>query len=303
MTTTNATLADAPADGRGLTTAAWFIAAVTTTFALAAIVLEIVGHGVRESNAGQAASSGGVVLVTINAVVASAFAILGAIVVSRQPRNAVGWLLVPIGFSFVCIALSFQLYRQAVLPTGDASGIAAYALWLGNWAWLPAMVPAFTFLPLLFPTGRPLGPRWRALVWFVAGATTLAIVGTAFKPGPLEGTPAVDNPLGIDHPAISIAEVVGSVSLLPAVLASITSLILRFRRSRGEEREQIKWVASAAVLLPMALLIGLAWAHNAGFSLILVALSVVAIAVAVAMLKYRLYDIDVVISRTLLEAD
>ena len=290
------TVATAPARSRALNVAVWSVAAATAALALGSIVLEIFGPGNPATSADPDATAGGVVLVTIHAVVASAFAALGAIVVSRQQRNPVGWMLVLIGFSFMGILVSNEMYLQVVLASGEASAFATYVVWLGNWAWLPGMVPAFTFLPLLFPTGRPLTPRWRPFVWLVAVALILAIVASALAPGRLEGTPAVDNPLGVDIPGIKAVTGVAVFILLAAALASITSLVLRFRRSQGEEREQIKWVASAAVLLPVAAT-GLGLSGDASWPLILIALLIVAVAVSVAMLKYRLYDIDVVINR------
>jgi len=293
--------ATAPANSRRLTITAWSVAAVTTTLALGCIVLEIVGPGPASTSADPEASSGGVVLVTIHSVMASSFAVLGAVVVSRQPRNPVGWLLVLIGFFFMSIAASNELYLQVVLNTGETTGFIAYVVWVGNWAWLLGMIPGFTFLPLLFPNGRPLTPRWRPLVWFMVAALSLALVGSAFKAGPLDGSHAVVNPLGIDHPAVEIAGNVGVSCLLAAALASITSLVLRFRRSSGAERQQIKWVASAAVLLPVAAT-GLGLGGDAGWPLMLIAFLIVAIAVTVAMLRYRLYDIDVVINKALVFA-
>ena len=286
---------------RTLRIAAWTAAAVIATLAAASVVLEIVGPAVPGAAADPTAESGGVALVGIQAAVESAFAVLGAIVVSRQPRNPVGWLLTLIGFSFMLIGVSYQLYLQVVLPSGDGSGITLYVLWLGNWSFLPAMVPAFILLPLLFPTGRPLTPAWRPLLWFVAVAATLEFAGTAFAPGPLGGTPAVVNPVGIDHPAVELAELVGVPCLLAAMLAGIASLVVRFRRSVGAERQQLKWVAAAVTLLPLSLT-GLGLGEDASWPLLLIALLIVAVAVAVAMLRYRLYDIDVVISRTLLVA-
>jgi len=287
----------APLDHR-LTVAAWLVATVTTTLALSCIVVEIVGPGPAASSADPEAGAGGVLFVTIQTLMASAFAILGAVVVSRQPRNAVGWLLALIGTFFMYIAVSNEVYLQVLLNTGDTSGPLAYVVWGGNWAWLFAMVPAGTFLPLLFPTGRPLTPRWAAVVWLAAAAVTLSFVGSAFKAGPLDGAQAVDNPLGIDSPAVGIIGGVGGLLLLPALLASIASMILRFRRSSGVERQQIKWVASAALLLPIAAT-GLGFGGDAGWPMILVALLIIAMAVTVAMLRYRLYDIDVVINRAL----
>lgn len=115
---------------------AWSGAAVIATLAAGSIVLEIVGPAAPGAVADPEADSDGVVLVAIQAVVESAFAVLGAVVVSRQPRNPLGWLLMVVGLSFMTIGISTQVYLQIVLPTGDATGMAAYVLWLGNWSWL-----------------------------------------------------------------------------------------------------------------------------------------------------------------------
>ena len=282
--------------------AAWSVAAITTVAGLVCIAAEIYGPGPSPTSADPSAGAGGVVLVSIQTVMASAFAVLGALVVSRQPRNPVGWLMVIIGSFFMYIAASNELYLQVVLNTGETSGIYAFVLWPGNWAWLFCMVPAGTFLPLLFPTGRLLTPRWRFVVWLTIAAVALSFVGSAFKAGPLDGAVAVDNPLGIDSGVLEILEALGSYCLLPALLASIASLILRFRRSSGAERQQIKWVASAAVLLPIAATGGLGLGGDAAWPLILVALLIVAVAVTVAMLRYRLYDIDIVINKAVVFA-
>lgn len=167
-----------PPVDRGLTVAAWLVATVTTTVALSCIVIEIVGPGPAATSPDPDAGTGGVVLVTIHTVMASAFAILGAVVVSRQSRNPVGWLLQLVGFFFMGIAISNGLYVHVVLNnTAEASGFTAYLISVGNWAWLFAIIPAFTFLPLLFPTGRPLTPHWRALVWLTSAAIALILVG------------------------------------------------------------------------------------------------------------------------------
>ena len=286
-----------PPVDRRLTVAAWLVAAVTTTLAMGCIVLEIVGPGPAATSADPEASAGGVLFVAIQSIMASAFAILGAVVVSRQPRNPVGWLLVLIGTFFMVIAVSNELYMQVVLNTGDTSGLLAYVVWSGNWAWLFGMVPAFTFLPLLFPTGRPLTPRWRAVVWFAAAGVALSFVGSAFKAGPLDGAPAVDNPLGIDSPAIGIIEGIGAFLLLPALLAS-------FPRWFCGSDAPPEWSASRSsgwlqprCCSPRSDRVGLG--GDAGWPLVLMAMMVVAIAVTVAMLRYRLYDIDVVINRAL----
>ena len=277
---------------------AWSVAVFTALLALGCIVLEAAGPGPSATSADPKASAGGVLFVAIQTVMASAFTTLGAVVVSRQPRNPVGWLMVLIGSFFMYIAVSNELYLQVVLNRGDTSGPIAYVISGGNWAWLLCLVPAFTLLPLLFPTGRPLTPRWWAVAWLTVAGVLLSIVGSAFKVGPLDGALAVDNPLGIDSPAIGILGGIGGFLLVPPLLLSIPSLILRFRRSSGVERQQIKWVAIAAMLLPVAVS-GLGLGGDAGWPFLLVAMLIVAIAITVAMLRYRLYDIDVVINRAL----
>ena len=217
---------------------------------------------------------------------AAAFTVLGALVVSRQPRNPVGWLLVLIGFFFMYIAASNEVYTQVVLTGGDTTGVNAYVAWAGNWAWLFCMVPAGTLLPLLFPTGRPLTPRWRWVVWLAVAGIGLSFVGSAFTTGPLDGALAVDNPLGIDSPVIGFIGGLGGICMISALLLSIPSLVLRFRRSSGVERQQIKWVASAAALILIVVLPGLSFGGEAGWPLVLIALLIVAIAVTISMLRY-----------------
>ena len=230
--------------------------------------LEIVGPGPAATSADPEASAGGVLFVAIQSTMASAFAILGAVVVSRQPRNPVGWLLVLIGTFFMFIAVSNELYMQVVLNTGDTSGLLAYVMWGGNWAWLFGMVPAFTFLPLLFPTGRPLTTRWRAVVWLAVSRNSTDIRGVRLQSRTARWSPAVVNPLGIDLRRSGSSKVSGPSCSYRHCSASFASLILRFRRSSGVERQQIKWVASAALLLPLAAT-GLGLGSNAGWPLVL----------------------------------
>ena len=122
--------------GRRLTIAAWSVAAVTTALALTGIALETFGPGPAATSADPEAGAGGVGLVAIQSVMATAFACLGAVVVARQPRNAVGWLMVVIGFFFAVISIGNELYLQVVLNTGESSGVIPYVMWGGNWAWL-----------------------------------------------------------------------------------------------------------------------------------------------------------------------
>jgi hypothetical protein len=283
---------------RTLSRCAAVVAALTTVLAVGCVLSEILGPGPATTSADPDASAGGPLLVGIQASMAAAFAVLGAVVVSRQPRNPVGWLLVCIGFFFVTIGVCNELYLQVALNAeGGPDGLGPM-IWPGNWAWVFAMVPAVTFLPLLFPTGRPVTPRWRKVGWLAAAGIAGSFVRSAFDAGPLDGADAVDNPFGVRSPLVDLVGAIGTLCLLPAIAASIVSLVLRFRRASGAERQQVKWVASAALLLPVAAT-GLGLGGDASWPLVLVAMSIVAAAVTVAMLRYRLYDIDVVINRAL----
>ena len=274
---------------------AWGACAVTTALAIACVVLAIIEPEVPPGTSG---GGDGVALSALGALMLTSLALVGAVVATRQPRNAVGWLLGLIPLSFGLLFFGNSLYWQLALPAGADPRAAVYAAWLANWTWIPSIVAAFALLPLLFPTGSPLSRRWRPLVGIAIGAGAVTFAGTAFAPGPLDAYHEVVNPLGIDSRAIDVLGGVGSACLAATALASVASLVLRYRRSHGVERQQIRWVAAAAVLL-VCCFVGAGLGGDAAFALLLLGLLIVAMAVAVAMLRYHLYDIDVVINRAL----
>ena len=275
----------------------WAVCLVTTSLAWAGVVLAMV----EPERTGLAVGAGGVGLAAFEAIVYTALGVLGSSVTSRQPRNPVGWLLQLTPLAMAITTVSNRLYFHALLSTGKVEGTASYAAWLASWMWIFAIVPAFTIFPLLFPTGRPLSRRWRALVWIAVLAGAVTWFGTAFLPGPIPYLAAAVNPFGIDSPVVKIVGSVGFGVLVPTAFASIASVVVRYRRSTGIERQQLKWVAAAAALLPVATAGGGVGDDDSevGFVFLLSGLLIVGLAVAVAMLRYRLYDIDAVINRTL----
>ena len=234
----------------------------------------------------------------LQALLYTGLAVLGATVTSHQPRNPVGWLLQLIPLALAITTTTTYVYLEALSTSDRVEGVAAYVAWVSSWMWILAIVPAFTIFPLLFPTGRALSRRWGALVPVAVVAATLMWFGTAFAPGPIPNLSAAVNPFGIGTAVTDIAVVIGSAVLIPTSVASIASVIVRFRRSSGIERQQLTWVAAAATLLPAGFL-GAGFEGDVGYVILLCSLSIVGLAVAVAMLRYRLYDIDVVINRTL----
>ncbi len=271
--------------GARLGGSSWTVLAGTAALATSSAVLP------SDQTPVAAAVYEGVVYVAIGA--------MGLAVTLRRPGNAVGWLLQLIALVLALNALANDLYLRGYAEGGDPSTLATLGAWCVSWLWVFAIVPAFTLFPLVFPTGRLPSPRWRPLLQVSLVAALVTWFSAAFAPGPLAGADGVDNPYPLDHPAVRVLGIVGFVVLVPATLASITSLFLRFRSAQGAERQQLKWVATASALLPVGFT-GLGVRDDeVGFMVLLTSLLLVVVAVAVAMLRHRLYDIDVVIKRTL----
>ena len=245
-------------------------------------------------------------MAVVEVICLSAIAVIGAMVAYRRPQNPIGWIFCAISLSFALTVLVAHAYYTFSLDQTEPSGAATITAWLSTWTWLPAIVSALVLFPLLFPTGRPPTPRWRWVLWLGLTGGSVMLLSFWLVPGKLEGYP-IDNPVGIPEGlgvAVKIVGTGGFAMLLVAMLASVVSIVVRFRRSQGEEREQIKWVAAAAVLFAgiYALPFGSLISDDASLASVLFGVLIMAGAVAVSILKYRLYDIDVVISRTLLVA-
>jgi hypothetical protein len=239
------------------------------------------------------------------------FSIVGAVVVVRQPRNAVGWLLLGIGLAW---QTNFGLNTYASwqwLRDGDTA-TALYADALGAGMWVPGLGLVGTFLLLLFPDGRLPSPRWRPWGWFSGVVLALTFVGALVAPGDVESLgPGAQNPLGIE----ALGELPSAPALfLPIAIAGCAgALVRRFRRSRGVERLQLKWLTAASVLAASVFVIAMAatlqyeWSIEAPNPLwvkllqhgSMVSFALVPAAVGAAILRYRLYDIDRFINQTL----
>ncbi len=290
---------------------AWLLFGLTAALLLAGVILAIAdphsGGPADPSSAGptldDTVASGTVAFAVFEAVTFSVLAGAGAIVAARRPRNPIGWLF---GVAALCLAvlvLSDALYWHAAFGDPGPHPTAEVALWFENWVWIPVLVPLFSLVPLLFPTGAPPSPRWRFVGW-VAGTTGIVtLVATAVSPGPLQNTEWVTNPLGLGGLGLRTLSDAAFVIWLASALAAVVSLVVRFRRSRGVERQQLKWVTAAGCLLvvsfPASGLLDDYVSELAGWACLLFALLGLAVAVSVALLRFRLYDLDVVINRAL----
>jgi hypothetical protein len=234
-------------------------------------------------------------------------ATVGAVLASRRPHHPVGWLLLAIGLSeqFSNLATDYVHYGVMVRP-GALPG-ASYLTGFYNSGTI-VMVACIGFVMLLTPTGSLPSPGWRWWARVVIAATVVLVMAAALTPHPLEPEdPAFQSPLSAP-PALSdllaLAGFAGVATLLVGLLAAAGSLVVRFRRARGLERQQLRWLALAAALSALALLVAVASAVlGAPLGVVLVAAGVsvalLPLATGAAILRYRLYDLDRIISRTL----
>ena len=236
-------------------------------------------------------------------IITPTFATLGALVVSRRPENAIGWIFLAVSVAFGVQFFSGQYATVALAPNGPTLPGGEIAAWLSSLTQATAVFGGFLFLVLLFPTGRLLSPRWRVLALAAGLSVAASLVYIALAPGPIEAFPSVRNPFGIEAAAFELLGAVGLWTALACFVAAIVSLILRFYRSHGEERLQLKWFTYAAVvgLSTPLLLSSLAPAVFQVVGLFAWTLGFLSLPVSagVAILKYRLYDIDRIINRTL----
>jgi signal transduction histidine kinase len=240
------------------------------------------------------------------------YSTVGAVLASRNPGNAIGWLMLVVGLALALSAFSddYLVYAIETRP-GSLPGPTAAAV-LSSLSWGPLLV-VLILIVLLFPTGRVPGHRWRFLPPTIVGLFVLASAGTIVAPGSLDVGLHVENPFGIQAlaGAADLAQAIGFLGLIPALAASILALVLRFRRSRGEERQQIRWLVYVVALVGVVFMIGLlqeVLVHVQALddALFLTAVALIGlgvpVAIGVAILKYRLYDLDLVIKKTVLYA-
>jgi hypothetical protein len=235
------------------------------------------------------------------------FVVVGVLVTTHRPQNAIGWLLLAVALS-VSVGAFFELYIQ---EPGRPGRLAV--AWVSSWLFFVVVVLAGIFVPLLFPDGRLLSRRWRPVAWLAASGLTMCIVSAAFDPGDLAVTANIQNPLGASGTAADILTgvgVFGAILLTVAFVLTAVSIVVRFRRSRGVERQQLKWFALAGLVMLCGLALSAvsspfedSWGEvtgDVGWMTFLFGFIVgIPVSTGIAILRHRLYDIDVVINRTL----
>jgi hypothetical protein len=277
---------------------AWSMWGTALLFSLAGAVVFVASSGVTAPT-GQFGPRGfgllmGVVVGTV-----------GAIVATRQPANAIGWLLCVAAVFSAVTGFAAEYVVWALVKYASRPPLAVWALWVVEWVWIP-IVAAFGVVFAIFPNGRPISRRWGWAIAIGLVATTPGALGTALVP--TFGTLPYPNPIG-DGEAMVVLSDIGLLPFLFVLGTGAAALVVRLRRSRGDERQQLKWLALAASWMAASIAIfasvaiaqgsneatGFDWAEN----LVVLSFFAIPIAIGVGVLKYRLYDIDVVINRAI----
>ena len=285
----------------------WFVLAVWFAAAVSGLSLTIATWGVAAGPFADSALGN-----TRDIAIGAVFAVVGLVLAAKRPGNLVGWLLVGVALS---LSLNVLVTRYAVYGLlahpGSLPG-AAVAGALGSSAWV-ILISSLALLLLMFPAGRLPSRRWRAVVWTLLFVDVSTWIGNTLVPGPLSRPlNAYDNPIGIGAlRSVSSALSFPGWLIILIFAAGAVSLVQRFRRAQGDERQQYKWFTFAAALFPVVMLVTqlidtyvgqTSTADTVASSISGFVATVIPVATAVAVLRYRLYEIDRLVSRAVVYA-
>jgi hypothetical protein len=235
---------------------------------------------------------------------AVSFSVVGALIASHRPENPIGWIFLAEGFCYGLLSAGDEYAIYALLTNPGALPLGAEASWLGQWIWAPGLGLSLVFLPLLFPDGHPPSNRWRPVGWLGGLSIGLTVVSSMILLWPERGPALLTGDENPSHVVNVLVDIIAVPMLLVAGLGAVISLLVRFRWARGDERQQIKWFVSAAALTLVWYLV-FGQSAKSGLPGAIVALSSllvipsIPLATGIAILRYRLYNIDILINRTL----
>ena len=277
----------------------WRTSAVWAVAVLAVIVI-VGASAIHESSAPSTAL---MVTLVLAACVAS-FGFVGAIVAVRLPRNPIGWILWASAPVIAGSLLGTSYVLASVSNTGPVAPAVLAVAVLANVALFPLLGLVVVFLPLLFPDGHLPSPRWR---WAARGSAAAIVAATTLyllKPGPLSGSAAIQNPLGLsafDENPDAIGWLMAAMMLVPVAVGA-AAVIVRYRHGGPVERQQVRWFGGAVGLMVLGVYLGttgIGPLGDASWILTFAGIALLPIAVGMAILRYRLYDIDRIVSRTI----
>ena len=277
------------------------LAAVLAIVALGmdAVALALLGPNLAEPTFGPLG------FVVGSLVLGATYPIVGWMIASRRHGNPIGWIFLVVGLSQAVEALCGQWARYGLVTNPGSLLLADVASWVGIWVWVPGNT-LMLVLVLLFPDGRLPSRRWQPVLWVAAAALVLmlapiAIAAWAYRGPTLVAVPKIDPALDNSIAIAFTLMAIGTAMSLLVALAAVGAVVVRFRRSSGIERQQLKWFASAGAAEIGALLMSSAIVVRPPLDALvaIVILPLVPIATAIALLRYRLYEIDRIISRTI----
>ncbi|HMK08385.1 MAG TPA: hypothetical protein VK449_05065 [Anaerolineales bacterium] len=236
------------------------------------------------------------------------FSVLAAMIIAHQPGNRVGWLMMIVGLALtnpLSLALGLALDRLSGPPATITLGLWL-GVWLSGWSWTLIIFPVF-LIPLFFPTGAPPTPRWRWVAWLAIGMWVAFLFLSAFSAQIEYGSWTMDNPIGLLPAGFWEGgfNVAWSIGLVTVIGGSVASLYVRYRRAGSGERQQIKWLLFAGAFFAVIYALAIPLSDQALFSwwmnlLFIGSILGIPIAIAVAIFRYRLWDLDVVVNRALI---
>jgi hypothetical protein len=271
----------------------WLLCFVTVVTAIAGLALAAMNHpsGINKFS-------------VTGALLGAMFPLVGALIATRHPSNPIGWIFCAIGLSQGLDTLATAYAYHALVDAPGSLPGADVMAWLSNWAFAPGFGLLLTFSVLLFPDGHLPSARWRPVAWLSGVAIPLLTLPVPIASWPFRGPMLVGGVQRVDEQALSWAfslQSVGVYLILGLGLASALSVILRFRTSSGSQRQQLKWFTYAAVVgvLTFVVTFPLPVRSVAGVIVAIVISPLIPVATGIAILRYRLYDIDLIVNRTL----
>lgn len=269
-------------------------------YALVALTVLVMAGEVVVSLQNEAGLTTSGVILPFVCLVPLSFSLVGALIVSRASGNRIGWLLIAVGVGFALSIFTSDYPGVTEAGNGTTRPGGVYVAWVSTWIGVVGLSSLF-LLVLLFPTGKPPGQRWRPVLWLGLAAWAALNLLSAIRTGPLDpGTVLVRNPFGLT-PVPDVVVGIVTFGALVAMVLAVLSLIVRFRSARGDVRQQLKWFTYGAALTIACNIGGFLtlWSNPLVVALWLLSAAFLPVFIGIAITRYRLYEIDVLINRTL----